>query len=99
MEPPGLAGQADELYAAPGDDDPLDVSALHRLEASNIWRLRIDLADAPTEVGLPLGESYVIEAHKSACETAIQVGTIVRCRVLGAVCLIDEGRGVLLRLG
>jgi len=46
--------KADELYSAPGDDDPLDV---------------IDLADAPTEVG-----------------------TIVRCRVLGAVCLIDEGQ-------
>ncbi|CAE7237753.1 unnamed protein product [Symbiodinium pilosum] len=46
--------KADDLYQAPGDDDPLDV---------------IDLADTPTEVG-----------------------TIVRCRVLGAVCLIDEGQ-------
>mmetsp|Transcript_6510 Transcript_6510/g.14992 ORF Transcript_6510/g.14992 Transcript_6510/m.14992 type:complete len:508 (-) Transcript_6510:77-1600(-) len=46
--------KADELYAAPGDDDPLDV---------------IDLSDVPTEVG-----------------------TIVRCRVIGAVCLIDEGQ-------
>mmetsp|Transcript_126625 Transcript_126625/g.300836 ORF Transcript_126625/g.300836 Transcript_126625/m.300836 type:complete len:499 (-) Transcript_126625:208-1704(-) len=46
--------KADDLYQAPGDDDPLDV---------------IDLSDTPTEVG-----------------------TIVRCRVLGAVCLIDEGQ-------
>lgn len=46
--------KADELYSAPGDDDPLDV---------------IDLSERPTEVG-----------------------TIVRCRVLGAVCLIDEGQ-------
>lgn len=46
--------KADELYSAPGDDDPLDV---------------IDLSDQPT-----------------------QVGTIVRCRALGAVCLIDEGQ-------
>eukprot|EP00931_Biecheleriopsis_adriatica_P003784 TRINITY_DN105542_c0_g1_i1.p1 TRINITY_DN105542_c0_g1~~TRINITY_DN105542_c0_g1_i1.p1 ORF type:complete len:511 (-),score=107.72 TRINITY_DN105542_c0_g1_i1:18-1550(-) len=46
--------KADELYSAPGDDDPLDV---------------IDLTDEPT-----------------------QVGTVVRARVLGAVCLIDEGQ-------
>lgn len=46
--------KADEVYSAPGDDDPLDV---------------IDLADQPTKVG-----------------------TIVRCRPLGAVCLIDEGQ-------
>lgn len=46
--------KADEVYSAPGDDDPLDV---------------IDLSDQPTKVG-----------------------TIVRCRPLGAVCLIDEGQ-------
>ena len=51
-------------------------------------RLRIDLADAPTEVGL----NSFIEADVSLVS---QVGTIVRCRVLGAVCLIDEGRGLL----
>lgn len=45
--------QVDEIYAAPGDDDPLDV---------------LDLG--MTEVG---------------------VGVVVRCRPLGAVCLIDEG--------
>ncbi|CAJ1338928.1 unnamed protein product [Effrenium voratum] len=46
--------KADDMYNAPGDDDPLDV---------------IDLADVTTKVG-----------------------AIVRCRVLGAVCLIDEGQ-------
>jgi len=46
--------KVDELYGAPGDDDPMDV------------------LDVSTE---PVG-----------------VGTVVQCRPLGAVCLIDEGR-------
>lgn len=46
--------KADELYNAPGDDDPLDV---------------LDLSSTPVDVGL-----------------------VVRCRPLGAVCLIDEGQ-------
>lgn len=46
--------QLDEIYAAPGDDDPLDV---------------LDIGNASSGVG-----------------------QVVRCRVLGAVCLIDEGQ-------
>eukprot|EP00931_Biecheleriopsis_adriatica_P086087 TRINITY_DN60813_c0_g1_i1.p1 TRINITY_DN60813_c0_g1~~TRINITY_DN60813_c0_g1_i1.p1 ORF type:complete len:477 (+),score=88.20 TRINITY_DN60813_c0_g1_i1:58-1431(+) len=46
--------KVDELYCAPGDDDPLDV---------------LDLSDA-----------------------ASGVGSVVQCRPLGAVCLIDEGQ-------
>jgi len=44
----------DDLYNAPGDDDPLDI---------------LDLGDCP-----------------------VGVGEVVQCRVLGAVCLIDEGQ-------
>eukprot|EP00930_Biecheleria_cincta_P082866 TRINITY_DN7250_c0_g1_i1.p1 TRINITY_DN7250_c0_g1~~TRINITY_DN7250_c0_g1_i1.p1 ORF type:complete len:386 (+),score=69.50 TRINITY_DN7250_c0_g1_i1:94-1251(+) len=46
--------KADELYNAPGDDDPLDV---------------LDLSSTP-----------------------VGVGSVVQCRPLGAVCLIDEGQ-------
>jgi len=46
--------KADELYNAPGDDDPLDV---------------LDLSSTPAGVG-----------------------SVVHCRPLGAVCLIDEGQ-------
>lgn len=46
--------KADELYDAPGDDDPLDV---------------LDVGSTP-----------------------VGVGSVIRCRPLGAVCLIDEGQ-------
>lgn len=49
------------------------------------------MADAPTEAGL-VSLNFATGNPVVDISMCRQVGTIVRCRVLGAVCLIDEGQ-------